>query len=137
MGFLNSKCLKINSQRKKTSYFRPLMGFLNSKLAKAVTAIAKCKFPSPHGVSQFQMFHFLELSKMRSNFRPLMGFLNSKSLKPNTATKYRITISVPSWGFSIPNEVFDGYVFKDLIFPSPHGVSQFQIYRNFYGICME
>ena len=79
------------------------MGFLNSKLAKAVTAIAKCKFPSPHGVSQFQIILLdtyereplisvpswgfsipndcVEMQEMKnqSDFRPLMGFLNSKS----------------------------------------------------------
>ena len=90
-------------------------------------------FPSPLGVSYFQIERAISLSTVLASFRPLSGYLISKYKMKLQSVCSRNIVSVPSRGILFPNAIdFADRMWKmRRKFPSPLGVSYFQMQKKF------
>ena len=89
------------------------------------------KFPSPLGVSYFQIMVktviVLNMKRLHG-FRPLSGYLISKLAVDYHVTRSGNLVSVPSRGILFPNITMEeDLIYVEKWFPSPLGVSYFQI----------
>ena len=86
------------------------------------------QFPSPLGVSYFQIERAISLSTVLASFRPLSGYLISKYKMKLQSVCSRNIVSVPSRGILFPNSSETSLdTLLHIQFPSPLGVSYFQI----------
>ena len=84
-GYLISKCFERIPIAKSTFNFRPLSGYLISKAGIIILKIGLFVFPSPLGVSYFQMKKAYNAYSDCVYFRPLSGYLISKYCPPEPA----------------------------------------------------
>ena len=94
------------------------------------------EFPSPLGVSYFQILQKRNTDSKRIllGFRPLSGYLISKCVIISVSKSFTSSVSVPSRGILFPNASNEYVANDETAFPSPLGVSYFQMMKRMITI---